>query len=408
MGLYLVNIISKVFIILLCRSLIALELTDKMPLLILMLNEEMDDCQETLKIYRRKMRTQGKSASIKNMPVMSSQLKFIHELRKKIRTNIQHFVNLDHPICSSSDSQLLLSKYQEFKAELARYAEEIYGSWVSEAEKTTMQGVQIPLLVRETGILRVNFDRNTMAILMDVRYITREFQSIKVPQSVMDIYEHFDHFKNVQNTLDSLTDLYNYLKTNTTDIEFQLIQEEVAEVDLILKPAESSLHWMSPDITSFSHNLLVVVSEINARVKEAQDNVIRIYREISRWEKTPLFSRIKCSETNLLPLDLEGKEEKKEERYTALRSAAQTIHQLIQENRKIFDIDPQSKVSEKRWKNYLVYVDTIVMDSIIQTVFTRKHLTFSHTHWVGGCWYVKLGAKMERTLSKCVLIRITA
>ena len=357
---------------------IGLELSDKMPLLIIMLNEEMEDCKQILTLYRRRMRTQGKSASIKNMPVMSSQLKFIQELRKKMTTNIQHFINLDHPICSSSDSQLLLSKYQAFKVELARYADEIYGSWVSQAEKTAMQGVEIPLLVREdnaTRTLRVNFDRNTMAILMDVRYITREFQSIKVPQSVMDIFQHFQHFKNVQNTLDSLTDLYNYLKTDTTDIEFKLIEEEVKEVDLLLRSAEKSLHWISPDIRSYSENLLVIVSEINSRVKEAQDNVIGIYRAISKWEKVPLFSRIESSETNLLPLDLEGKEEKKEERYTALRSAAKTIHQLTEKNRKIFDIDPQSKVSEKRWRNYLVYVDGIVMDSIIQTVFTRKHLT---------------------------------
>ena len=358
-----------------------MELSDKMPLLILKLNEEMDDCKQTLKICRRKMRTEGKSASIKNMPVMSSQLKFIHELRKKITTNIQHFSNLEHPICQSRDSQLLLSKYQAFKAELASYAQEIYGSWVSRAEKTTLEGVQIPLLLRDvsTQTLRVNFDRNTMAILMDVRYITREFQSIKVPESVMDIFKHFEHFKNVQNTLDSLTELYNYLKTNTTDIEFKLIEDDVREVDLMLTPAEKSLHWISPDIASYSQNLLIVVSEINSRVKEAQDNVIAIYREISKWEKIPLFSRIESSETNQLPLDLEGKEERKEERYTDLRSAAKRIHQLIEKNRNIFDIDLQSKVSEKRWKNYLVYVDAIVMDSIIQTVFTRKHLT-SYLH----------------------------
>ena len=356
---------------------IALELSDKMPLLILMLNEEMDDCKQTLKIYRRKMRTEGKSASIKNMPVMSSQLKFIHELRQKITTNIQHFIHLEHPICKSRDSKLLLAKYQAFKAELASYTEEIYGSWVDQAEKTTMEGVKIPLLVRDvtTQTLRVNFDRNTMAILMDVRYISREFRSIKVPQSVMDIYKHFEHFRNVQNILDSLTEQYNYLKTNTTDIEFKLIEDEVQEVDLMLKPAEKSLHWISPDIRSYSQNLLTVVSEMNSRVREAQDNVIAIYREISKWEKIPLFSRIKSAETNLLPLDLEGKEERKEERYEDLRSAAKRIHQLIEKNRNIFDIDLQSAVSGKRWKNYLIYVDAIVMDSIMQTVFTRKHLT---------------------------------
>ena len=56
------------------RSLIALELSDKLPLLVVKLNEEMDDSRVTLTKYQS---TIGKPRCGRNMPATSGQLSFI-------------------------------------------------------------------------------------------------------------------------------------------------------------------------------------------------------------------------------------------------------------------------------------------------------------------------------------------
>ena len=353
------------------RNLIALSLSDKMPRLLVMMDREMEESRDTLNTFRRKIKTEGRPSSIKNMPLLSSQLKFIQELRRKIMTNIRLFKSLKHPIIYSAESQRLWVKYDSLKELLGSYQTEIHQDWLARAEEKTLRGVKTPLLVRDvnTGTLRVNFDRDTMEILTDVRYIKREEKALEVPESVMEIFKHFDHFKNVHNILSDVTEHYNYLKTNVTDIEFKLIEEEVQEIDTILRPAEKTFHWMSPDTDTYARDLLSVVSEINQRMKDAQDNVIAIYKEVSKWETIPLFTGLK------LPLDLEVKAERRDERYEGLRTAARRTEKLIQQNVNIFGLDLQSRLTARRWKNYLLYVDAIVRDSLTQTVGTRKHFT---------------------------------
>ena len=68
------------------RGLIALELSDKMPLLIIMLNQEMDESRKTFEKYKEKAKILGNKIGEKNMPNMSSKLKFSNLLKTKIMT----------------------------------------------------------------------------------------------------------------------------------------------------------------------------------------------------------------------------------------------------------------------------------------------------------------------------------
>ena len=341
-----------------------------MPGLLVMLSREMDDSSKTFNMFRRKIETDGKPCSSKNMPALSSKIKFINELRRKIMTNMKLFKNMKNPIIYSSESRAVWGKYDRLKVELARYEMDLYEDWLSRAEKITVKGVKTPLLTRnsQTGTLRVNFDRYTMEILTDVKYIKREARAVEVPGSVLKIFKHFDHFKNIDSILSEVAERYNYLKTSTADIEFRLIEEEVGELDTILRPAETTFNWMSLDTESYAQDLLTVVTEINERVKEAQDNVITVDREISRWETTPLLSGLQ------LPRDQELREERKRERYEGLRSAGRRVQKLVQQNLNIFNIDLQSSPAARRWTSYLQYVDGIVRDSVIQTLAVRQHL----------------------------------
>ena len=88
-------------------------------------------------------------------------------------------------------------------------------------------------------------------------------------------------------------DLYNYLKTDTSDVDLNLIKADLVQLDLKLAPAEESLTWNSDNLLLVIENILQDVRELNRRVRETQDNVIEIYREISQFQTTPLFQRVR-------------------------------------------------------------------------------------------------------------------
>ena len=98
--------------------------------------------------------------------------------------------------------------------------------------------------------------------------------------------------------LDMIVDLYNYLRTTTTDVERTLIMLEMTKLDEKIKKAETILNWNSENLLEYIKELLLEVESINRRVREAQDNVIKIYKEISKFQDKPLFTRIKIRYVN--------------------------------------------------------------------------------------------------------------
>ena len=124
------------------------------------------------------------------------------------------------------------------------------------AEEKSIEGLEQPLLLRLKGeegkqLLRVNFGKDTMAILVDVKHLKKDFPSQQVPTKVLEIFERFDDFKSYNNLLDRIVDLYNYLKTDTNPIEYRLFQQEMLELDRQLRPAETTVNWVSDGISDY-------------------------------------------------------------------------------------------------------------------------------------------------------------
>ena len=178
------------------RGLIALELSDKMPLLIVMLNQEIDESRKTFEKYKEKSKILGKPIGEKNMPSMSSKLKFSNLLKTKIMTIMKNFKDLEHPICYSQGGELLMKKFKSLQKDINNYEKQCFDFWVENSEEKAIAGLSVPLLRRkDDGALKVNFGNETMEILVDVRYLKREFQSHPVPNQLQKIFEKFEYFK---------------------------------------------------------------------------------------------------------------------------------------------------------------------------------------------------------------------
>ena len=351
------------------RKLIALELSDKMPLLITMLNAEMDEAKNIFMKQQKRIKETGKALTDRNMPQVSGQLRFSKEVKDKIGCSIKNFRDLNHPICAGVGGELIIRKYKEMICLLISYEEEVFKNWALSADKKTAEGLNRPLLVREgpRGTLKVNFGRDTLAILNEVKNLRKDFPARDVPERARDIFKSFDDFRNYNNSLEQTVNLYNYLKLHIAQQEYNLIDDEVADLDEKLQMAEVTLTWNSPNIWNYVEGIRKDVDDLVKRVKQAQENVELIKKETSVWEKSPLFSRISDPKEEPL-LNLKDREVNKAKRYEELTEASKNIQNILEENKKLFRANALSDSSAAHWDHYLLYLDEIVSNGLLKAI----------------------------------------
>ena len=204
-------------------------------------------------------------------------------MRKKVFTPMRAFAKLEHPICHSKEANIISQKYKELDNLLTDYEEEVYSRWVAQAEDKSLEGLNRPLLVRDTTtrILKVNFGAETLECLEEVKHLKKDFPKRKIPERLTKLFDRFQDFRAYNNGLDKIVDLYNYLKTNTIEKEYRLFENEVAEIDHKLDPALTSLTWNSEDLLGYIDSVFQLVKGLNERVRESQDNLIKIQDQVS-------------------------------------------------------------------------------------------------------------------------------
>ena len=349
------------------RSLIALELSDKMPLLVCMLNTEMDEAKVIYTKQQKRIKDSGKALTDRNMPPVSGQLKFSQELRNKISSSVRSFKELSHPICYSEGANLVFRKYKEMIALLDSYDEEVFKNWTLSAEKKTLEGLNRPLIIRDEkdGTLKVNFGRDTFSILTEVKHLRKDFPKRSLPAKALEIFQRFNDFRNYNNSLEQSVGLYNYLKLQTVGQEYRLIEREILDIDKDLEAAEETLNWNSENIWDYIEDIRKKVYNINSRVRKGQENVIKINKEITTWENIPIFERIKDIKSEPL-LNLKDKEENKKKRYVEIEMAQEKIKELVTENEKLFLAHVEENL--KNWEQYQMYLDEMIIGGLLRTI----------------------------------------
>ena len=252
-----------------------------------------------------------------------------------------------------------------------RYEEMVYNNWALAAEQQTSESLNRPLIVRDskTGMLKVNFGKETLAILMETKHLKKDFPSRNVPKKASEVFQRFSDFRNYNNSLEQMVALYNYLKSDTVRCEFALISDDVARLDKELQAAEHSLTWNSGDMWEYIEGLRTTALDINTRVKKSQENIVKIDGEINRWAEIPLFKRVitKEGEPEGL-LDLDTREAKKNQRYTEIDQAVVKIKALLVENETLFKVKEGGLRLFPRWRKYLQYIDYMISDGLLITI----------------------------------------
>ena len=75
--------------------------------------------------------------------------------------------------------------------------------------------------------------------------------SEEIPESAAKLYERSDTLWAHNNSLDVTVKWYNHVRQNTLEVEFPLIEGQLADIDQQLEKAESSLTWNSDGLDEY-------------------------------------------------------------------------------------------------------------------------------------------------------------
>lgn len=168
-----------------------------------------------------------------------------------------------------------------------------------------------------------------MSVLREVKYLQIRSEET-IPESAATIYEKHETLRKYVANLDLTQAWYNKVRNTVLEVEFPLIEGQLANLDTRLKEAEGDLNWTSDSVWEYIQETRDQVHDLEKRVQQAKDNVDGIKKIMAEWTKQPLFERKELKKESLLSLD--DRQDKLKKRYAEITTAGEKIHSLIKVN----------------------------------------------------------------------------
>lgn len=352
---------------LLDRPIIKEEFEDKYAQLVLTIDQDLDMAKcifdEQMCLAER-----GCAPINKNMPPVAGALKWATELRERISLPMTNFKALDHPVTQSQSAQLVYSKFNEMCGLLSDYETKVYREWTNTVGMKSEFNLQQSLITRNaSNLLSVNFDQQLVAVLREVKYL-EIIKKEDIPESAATLYKRNAELYQYVANLNLTVNWYNKIRKTTLPVEFQLIKNELANVDKLLSKGEKELNWNSSNLWEYIQKVQSEVRGLESRLQETKDNVDRIQKIMATWNKNPLFERREKKKDSLLGLD--DHEERVKKRNTDIQQAGEKIKEHLNENMRLFKAD----IASEEWKQYVEYIDEMITEGF----FTAIHCSMSY------------------------------
>nr|CAD7405000.1 unnamed protein product [Timema poppensis] len=386
------------------RPLIKDEFTGKYKYIVEMLEVELSTTQS---LYTKQITTLAKYGWMpvdKNLPTVAGALRWAYQLRQRITIPVTSFRALQHPVVSSPEGQEVFKKYENILELLAQFEKEFFESWVKVVPGQCERKLKLPLLLRRASNqeLALNFDPESqpddtvvsdqpddtvVSDQPDDTEVSDQPDDTVVSDQPDDIVVSDQPDDTVVSDQPDDTEVSDQpddtvVSDQPDDTVFELVQEEVDEIDKHVEQAQTALDWNSSgtyvvdghnsswdetNLWSYIERLHGLVHSLETRVQRTQSNVEQIRNIMSAWLKMPVFQRRDGKKDTLLCI--EDRHEHTQRRYAEISAAATEIHRLLDDNLKLFGMEGEPE--SPRWLAYVAFVDAIVSESLLRTIGCR-------------------------------------
>ena len=329
----------------------------------------------------------------KNQPPTAGRLKWANELLRRIQEPRDRFNFIDHPEVRTEEAAIIFSKFDQMVELINGFKVETYAAWTSRVDDDCQFNLSKPLIERdaETNLITVNFNPRLEAVLREVRYL-KFMNEESTPDSAAQLYERHDTLRLWVASLRQTVHWYNKIRTTVLDVEFPLIESQLADIDLKLKEAETSLNW-SGDVLEYINSIYKSVQNLEERVQKAKSNVTQINEIMDVWAQSPIFER-KADTKEPGLINLADRPDRLKKRYGLIEEGGAKIHALINENVTFFGVADENTAE---WKAYKEYIDDMVVEGFYNAVITSlEYLQYNMSPEVNPFFSAELELQMPQ------------
>ncbi|XP_048655651.1 dynein axonemal heavy chain 11 isoform X1 [Marmota marmota marmota] len=337
-----------------------------------MLNTELDMCKQLYNEHMEQIE-HGCVVLNKNMPFTSGNIKWAREILDRLQMFWSNFSSLHYLFSDNPDEAAVYQKYVEMTTLLDQFENHIYNKWKANVDEICEFNLNQPLVKFSAinGLLSVNFDPKLVAVLREVKYLLMMKKS-DIPDSALAIFQKRNTILKYIGNLELLVQGYNKLKQTLLEVEYPLIEEELGAIDEQLEAAVTWLTWQH-DCWGYVEKVQAATAELECRVEHTQNNLQVIQQMMRAWAECPLLPRREHRKE--AALTLEDKGDLFAKKYKLIQEDGCKIHNLVEENRKLFKVDP----SLDTWKIYVEFIDDMVVEGFFQAIMCDLDFFLTNT-----------------------------
>ena len=273
---------------------------------------------------------------------------------------------MNHNVLQSEEFMVVKKKYDEIYFALESHEQNVFSIWSATISDESEANLHKPILVRENGLLRVNFDPKVVALLREVKYFGA--LSVQPPEVAVQIHSKAETFRKYIFSLDSISNTYNSIIKGVIDVERPLIQSKVDQIDAQIEIGVSQLNWKSPNIDQYIEQISATVSLLSSNLQIMKNNLNQISKLVKQWSAAPLIERKDGKKL----LNLEEKEAKLTASSEAIKKDGKTVLSLVDNTRSVVEASEENEA----WLKYREYVDGIVSKGFRNAIKTSMDYIF--------------------------------
>lgn len=266
-------------------------------------------------------------------PPVAARLNWLNKLRLRIKIPMDDLLFLNNPVLETEEGLHMQSMYEQMIELIEDEEEYVFEGWAEEVPDECELHLNKSLLVRdEDMLLSLNFAPELVAILREVKYMNI-LEKEDIPQEAVDLFARVEELtKNIWN-LNRTIQWYNWLRTKTKPVEYELIFDQMVEIDKAIDLLIETLNWNS-DMWETINAIHESVKDLYDRVYQAQINLRKVLTTMDKWAIIPLYDRKDGKKDQLLYLD--DRSERRHRRYKVIKDSALSIALMLDDNYRLY------------------------------------------------------------------------
>lgn len=161
---------------------------------------------------------------------------------------------LSHVIISKSKYSLqdnlkykeIMQKFEHLLSQLREIAQQALTNWAENLQSQIENSLKVSILIQnpKSRELHLNFNPHLSAILREVHYL-KLMEVPNIPEDALKLAEKNETFRTYLVNLNSTITWYNKIRRTTKPVEFDLIKNEICQIDKMVNLGQNNLNWNS-------------------------------------------------------------------------------------------------------------------------------------------------------------------